>query len=61
MEGFLGGVIAPSYKLFPKYDKGVFTSESGSKLVVSAGLGDAILPRFNNRPEVVIITLKKYK
>lgn len=58
---FIGGLIATTGKLFPKYDKGVFTSESGSKLVVSAGLGDAILPRFNNRPEVVIITLKKYK
>lgn len=29
---FLGGVIAPSYKIFPKYDGGVFKSENATML-----------------------------
>ena len=42
---------------FPKYSKGIYKKESGSIMVLSAGLGSAILPRFNNPKEIVIITL----
>jgi len=44
--------------LFPKYSKGVYRKESGSVMVLSAGLGDALIPRFNNPREIVMITLK---
>lgn len=55
---FLGGVIAPSLKLFPKYDGGVF-EEYGAKMVLSRGLGTHTIPlRFANPPELVVLHLK---
>lgn len=55
---FLGGVIAPSLKLFPKYDGGVF-EEYGSKMILSRGLGTHTIPiRFANPPELVVLHLK---
>ncbi len=55
---FLGGVIAPSLKLFPKYDGGVF-EEYGSKMVLSRGLGTHTIPlRFANPPELVVLHLR---
>ena len=54
---FLGGLYAPGQGLFPQYDEGIF-EESGTQMVVSRGLGNSIIPlRFNNRPEMVLITL----
>lgn len=54
----LGGVIAPSYQLFPTYDFGLF--EKGEhKMVLSRGLGThTIHLRIHNRPELSCITLK---
>lgn len=55
---FIGGVIAPGQGLFPKYDSGLYTV-SGTDMVVSRGLGNSVFPlRINNRPELVLITLK---
>lgn len=55
---FLGGVIAPSLKLFPKYDGGIF-DEYGSQMVLSRGLGTHTIPlRFNNPPELVVLHFK---
>ena len=54
----LGGVIGTDLNLFPKYDYGSFI-EMGTELIVSSGVGDADIPRFFNRPEIVKITLKK--
>lgn len=55
----VGGVYAPGQGLFPEYDGGVY-EKNGACLVVSRGLGNSAIPvRVNNRPEVVIITLKK--
>lgn len=52
----LGGVIAPNYRLFPKYDFGKF-SEGKSTMVLSRGLGVHTLKfRFFNVPEVSVIT-----
>lgn len=54
----LGGLYAPGQGFLPKYDAGVF--ESGeSTMVVSRGLGASLFPlRVNNRPELVLITLR---
>lgn len=55
---FIGGVISPQIRLFPKYDSGVI-SENNKHMVVSRGAGDhSFMPRFLNPPELVIITLK---
>lgn len=53
----IGGLVAPDQGLFPKYDAGVF-EEAGCRMVVSRGLGNSLFPfRFNNRPELVMVTL----
>ena len=55
---FLGGVIAPSYELFPKFDFGKFT-EKNCEMVLSRGLGThTINIRIFNKPEISVITLK---
>ena len=58
----IGGVVAPPFVLFPKYDRGLFTETAGAhrtQMVISAGLGEHTLPlRFNNPRELVVITLK---
>ena len=54
---FLGGVISPAFKLFPKYDGGKFISEN-STMIVSRGLGiHSIEFRMWNPAEVVVIEL----
>lgn len=55
---FVGGLVAPGQGFFPEYDAGLFTQQD-TNMVVSRGLGNSIIPlRFNNRPEIVIVTLK---
>lgn len=55
----LGGVIAPDYALFPKYDSGCF-KEKNSQMVLSRGLGShTIHLRIFNPPELSVVTLKK--
>lgn len=61
---FLGGVISPSFRLFPKYDGGRFeaSGEQGedTTMILSRGLGMHTIPlRFLNPAELVLITLKK--
>ncbi|MFT4146650.1 MAG: metallophosphoesterase [Mobilitalea sp.] len=56
---FVGGLIAPNQGFFPKYTAGTYT-EAQSTMVVSRGLGNSVIPvRIFNRPEIVIVTLKK--
>lgn len=56
---FLGGMLSPQYRFFPKYDAGRF-SEKGSTMLISRGLGLHTLKfRIGNRPELMTITLKR--
>ena len=55
---FVGGLIAPQQGLFPKYDAGLF-EQGDTRMIISRGIGNSAFPfRFNNRPEVILITLK---
>lgn len=55
----LGGVIAPTLRLFPKYDFGCF-SNGNAKMYLSRGLGSHTLPiRIFNKPEILVITLHR--
>lgn len=54
----IGALFAPNQGLFPAYTSGVY-SENNTNLVVSRGLGNSLIPlRINNRPEIVLVTLK---
>ncbi len=54
---FIGGLIAPDQGFFPKYDAGLFT-EGNTNMIISRGLGNSVVPpRFNNRPELIIVEL----
>jgi predicted MPP superfamily phosphohydrolase len=56
---WIGGLYAPGQGLFPEYDAGMFSVE-GTQMIVSRGIGNSAFPlRFNNRPEVVLITLTR--
>ncbi|WP_312645313.1 metallophosphoesterase [Hydrogenoanaerobacterium sp.] len=56
---FLGGLVAPDQGLFPKYTSGYYT-KNASTMFVSRGLGNSVIPiRIFNRPEIVVVTLKK--
>ena len=54
---FIGGLFGNNRELFPKYAGGVY-KENNSTLFSSKGLGDTVIPRFYNPPEIVVITLK---
>lgn len=55
---FLGGLLSPEEKFFPKYYKGEYTLNN-SKMIVNAGLGNGRIPiRMFNRPDVSVVTLK---
>lgn len=54
---FLGGVISPSFHLFPKYDGGLFR-EGKSIMILSRGLGMHTIPvRFCNPGELIAVHL----
>ncbi len=52
---FIGGVLSPERRFFPKYSKGRYV-KNGTVMQVSAGLGKL---RFLNPPEICVVTLKK--
>ena len=55
---FLGGVISPALKLFPKYDGGKF-SIGDSTMILSRGLGfHSVEFRMWNQAELVVISLE---
>ncbi|TAH72831.1 MAG: hypothetical protein EWM47_03090 [Anaerolineaceae bacterium] len=56
---FVGGLISPQVKLFPKYDAGQYI-KNDSHMLVSRGLGShSFMPRFFNSPELMKITLMR--
>lgn len=58
---FLGGVLSPQLKLFPKYDAGMFDKDK-SVMVLSRGLGWHSVPiRIFNKAELVVINVKGNK
>lgn len=58
---WLGGVLSPSYRLFPKYDGGVFR-ENNAVMLLGRGMGSHTIPlRFFNPAQLYEVTLKPYK
>ena len=56
---FIGGVIATNFRLFPKYDGGMFRKEDKA-MIVSRGLGAHTIPlRLFNPAEIVSVEIKK--
>ena len=56
---FLGGVVSPQFKLFPKYDAGEFKCGK-SIMILSRGIGSHTIPiRIFNKAEIVSITLRR--
>ena len=55
---FMGGVFCAGQGLFPMYDAGLYRGRMGPALAVSRGIGnDTFLPRINNPPELMLVTL----
>lgn len=55
---FIGGIVAPEQGIFPDYDKGYYHLGK-MNMIISAGLGNSnAVPRFNNPPDVTVVTLK---
>lgn len=56
---FFGGLFAPDQGILPRFYRGMH-EHNGKKLVVSRGMGNSLFPfRLFNRPEIVVVTLKK--
>lgn len=55
---FIGGIIAPDQGFLPKYDAGIY-EQDGTKMIVSRGVGNSIVPiRINNPSEIIIEKIK---
>lgn len=55
---FVGGLYAPNQGFLPEYDAGHYT-KGNTDMFINRGIGNSSFPiRFNNRPEVIILTLK---
>lgn len=56
---FIGGLVAPSQGIFPKYTAGVF-EEDETYMIISRGLGNSIFPyRIFNFPELIVLELQE--
>ena len=56
---FIGAVVAPTQRFFPKYVSGLYSS-GVTNMIVSDGLGTSVLPiRLNNPPEIVTVELTR--
>jgi len=53
----VGGLISPAYRLFPRYDSGMYEKD-GVKMIVSRGAGSHTFNiRINNPPEILKIVI----
>jgi predicted MPP superfamily phosphohydrolase len=59
IPGILNGLFVPAQGLFPEYTGGIYEF-SKSKMIVSRGLAreSSFIPRFYNRPELVMINFQ---
>lgn len=55
---FLGGVLSPARKFFPRYDAGLFR-QGNAQMLVSRGLAYTEIPRFCNPREIAFVTLRR--
>ena len=56
---FVGGLVAPNQGLFPEYSSGMHDVDN-TTMIVNRGLGNSIIPvRVFNRPEIVVVALKR--
>ncbi|MDO4815599.1 MAG: metallophosphoesterase [Bacillota bacterium] len=54
----VGGIVAPTQGLFPKYDYGQYLIDGRLNLIISSGLaGYNWIPRVFNKPEICVISL----
>lgn len=55
---FIGGLYSPHQGKFPKYTSGIH-KQNNTNLIISRGIGNSSFPiRLNNRPEIVLVSLK---
>lgn len=59
---FIGGLLAPNQgflakhgNILPTYTKGIYKSDTATMLITAGLSSEAVLPRFNNPPEVCVI------
>ncbi|MDG4657758.1 metallophosphoesterase [Ectobacillus antri] len=56
---FVGGLIAPNQGWLPAYTAGAHQN-GATTMIVSRGLGNSVIPqRVFNRPEIVVVTLRR--
>ena len=56
----IGALYDNEQGFFPKLTQGC-SQQCGSTVVISRGLGNsARIPRFNNRPELVVVNIDRY-
>ncbi|MEC0275225.1 metallophosphoesterase [Peribacillus frigoritolerans] len=56
---FVGGLVAPNQGVFPEYSSGMYDVDK-TTMIVNRGLGNSIIPlRVFNRPEIVVVALKR--
>ncbi|MBR4236516.1 MAG: metallophosphoesterase [Clostridia bacterium] len=56
---FIGGLYSPGQGMLPEYTSGLYR-KGDTSIFVSRGIGNSKFPlRFNNRPELAVITLKR--
>lgn len=54
---FVGGLVSPEEGFLPEYDYGLYTI-NGVNTIITSGLGNsAVVPRINNIPEIVCVTI----
>ena len=57
----IGGIYSRGEGFLPKLTAGVVTVRDGAQVVISRGLGSSsIVPRINNRPELVVVDISWY-